>query len=292
MRRDPGSLPPPSLHCERRPVVRSREIGIDQDLSFWWLGQAGFLFQYHGRTILIDAYLSDALALKYRGKRFPHTRMMPPPILPGELLGIDAVICSHSHSDHMDPGLLSVIAAHNPACLFIVPASAEQIALERGVPPSRFIGMDAGTKISLDEGITITAIPAAHEQVQVDEQGRQRYLGFILQFDEIAVYHSGDCIPFAGLDTLLDQFTLTLALLPVNGRDPALTLEGIAGNFTLEEALQVMVNHDITYMIPHHFGMFDFNTVDPDVLRAAITEAGFKDCVLPAELGIQYRISR
>jgi L-ascorbate metabolism protein UlaG (beta-lactamase superfamily) len=35
-------------------------------LSFWWLGQAGFAFQFMDTLNLIDPYLSDCLAEKYR----------------------------------------------------------------------------------------------------------------------------------------------------------------------------------------------------------------------------------
>ncbi len=45
-------------------------------VALWWLGQAGFLLRYKNTTIIIDAYLSDALALKYKGQDYPHQRMI------------------------------------------------------------------------------------------------------------------------------------------------------------------------------------------------------------------------
>ena len=50
----------------------------------WWLGQAGFLVQAGGSTILVDPYLSDYLARKYAGKLHPHIRMMPSPLPPAQ----------------------------------------------------------------------------------------------------------------------------------------------------------------------------------------------------------------
>lgn len=35
--------------------------------ALWWLGQAGFLIEMAGHRLVIDAYLSDTLAAKYRG---------------------------------------------------------------------------------------------------------------------------------------------------------------------------------------------------------------------------------
>ena len=58
-------------------------------LSAWWLGQAGFLFEAGRLRLVIDAYLSDTLAVKYRGQPFPHVRTMPPPVEPGDLSDVD-----------------------------------------------------------------------------------------------------------------------------------------------------------------------------------------------------------
>jgi len=50
------------------------------DLNVYWLGQAGFLVRSPKFSFLIDPYLSDRLAEKYRGGAFPHERLMAPPI--------------------------------------------------------------------------------------------------------------------------------------------------------------------------------------------------------------------
>ena len=54
-----------------------------------------------------------------------------------------------------------------------------------------------------------------------------------------------------------------VALLPVNGRDAQRLSEGIPGNFTLEEAVFLAQQAGVGFLIPHHFGMFSFNTCDP-----------------------------
>ena len=64
-----------------------------ESLMFWWLGQAGFWLRWGNLDILIDPYLSDSLAKKYRGTRFPHVRMMDAPVSPDLLKNIDWGIC-------------------------------------------------------------------------------------------------------------------------------------------------------------------------------------------------------
>lgn len=44
--------------------------------GFAWLGQAGFALRAEGCRWLVDPYLSDFLAQKYRGSEFPHDRLM------------------------------------------------------------------------------------------------------------------------------------------------------------------------------------------------------------------------
>src|SRR5262249_18583760 len=60
-------------------------------LRFFWLGQAGFLIEGAERRLLIDPYLSDSLAQKYRGTATPHERLMPPQITVEALPPLDLV---------------------------------------------------------------------------------------------------------------------------------------------------------------------------------------------------------
>ena len=46
-------------------------------MSFWWLGQAGFSFLIGEKRILIDPYLSDSLAKKYKDREFLEMVLLP-----------------------------------------------------------------------------------------------------------------------------------------------------------------------------------------------------------------------
>src|ERR1019366_8375829 len=79
-----------------------------------WLGQAGFALRFDAMRLLIDPYLSDSLAHKYAGTKYGHERLMAAPVLPGKISELDFILCSHRHSDHMDPGSLPNLAKQNP----------------------------------------------------------------------------------------------------------------------------------------------------------------------------------
>lgn len=280
-----------SLKCVDSPAAEYT-LWQGNGVALWWLGQAGFLIRIGGINILIDAYLSDVLSEKYKGKTFPHVRMMPPPIAPESLEGIDFCISSHAHSDHMDPGLIPVLKETSPECRFIVPEAVRNVAMERGVPEDRLLFANAGESINMGEGLSLTAIPAAHEEIRTDEKGHHFFLGYILKLKGLTVFHPGDCLPYDEFDSLLKPFDIDLALLPVNGQRDELSRQGIAGNFNMTQACQIMKKHGISYMIPQHFGMFDFNTVSRDEIDAIRNESGMRERIFPAETGRLYHLTR
>jgi L-ascorbate metabolism protein UlaG (beta-lactamase superfamily) len=240
-----------------------------------WLGQAGFLVRAAGNAILIDPYLSDSLATKYRGREFAHERLMAPPIVLDEIGGaylcrLDFVLCTHRHSDHMDPETLAAVTLQQPGCRFVVPAAELNHALSLGLPEGRVLPIDAGDTLSLGDGVVVKAIPAAHESFQQDAAGRHRFLGYVITIGGLTLYHSGDTVVYPGLAATLANEEIDCALLPVNGRDAYRASRGVPGNMTAGEAIDLCNAAGIPLLVPHHFGMFAFNTAshaDLELLR-------------------------
>lgn len=245
-----------------------------------WLGQAGFAIRFAGDLVLIDPYLSDSLAEKYRGKEFPHERMMPAPIRAEELRGVSAVLCTHRHSDHMDPGTLPVLARVSPSCRFVVPRAEVESALKAGVPEAQIVAASALSPLVLGD-LRIDPIPAAHEELKVDANGEHHFLGYVLETCAGRIYHSGDCVPYPGLAASLRERHVALAILPVNGRDESRRSRGVPGNFTFAEAAALCREAGIGTLICCHFGMFSFNTADPrDLARQAALVTDLR-CLIP-----------
>jgi L-ascorbate metabolism protein UlaG (beta-lactamase superfamily) len=255
----------------------------DGQVALWWLGQAGFSVRAGLHTFLIDPYLSDSLALK-----FPHQRMMPIPVDPAALKGVDWVFCTHRHTDHMDPVTIRSLAA-DPRCRFFVPCAVlEQAVANQGLDLKKSTCVNAGQTITLGTAISLNPIPAAHEQLVVNSRGEHHFLGYIFGLGDIRIYHSGDCVPYDALEAQLRKLKPDVALLPVNGR----LSHNIPGNFHFEEALQLCIDCKISYIIPHHFGMFDFNTVDPHELQAKIIKSSGPVQVILPEINVAYCVSK
>ena len=203
------------------------------ELHLWWLGQSGFLVASQGRHLLLDPYLSDSLTRKYAGTDTPHVRMTELAIEPRRLDFIDVVTSSHNHTDHLDADTLIPLLEVNPHLALVVPAANQTFAAERlRVPAERLTPIHDRQSIVV-AGWTIHALPSAHEQVERDEHGRCRFLGYIVRCGPWTIYHSGDTVVYDGLVERLRERSIDVALLPINGRRPE---RRVAGNLQGPEA--------------------------------------------------------
>lgn len=242
-----------------------------EGFQLWWLGQSGYLVQWQGKKILLDPYLSDSLTRKYLQTDKPHTRMSEQVIDPSAFSDILFVTSSHNHTDHLDAETLVPILNNNPGIRFIIPEANRSFVAERvGCALDFPDGLNEKESLEI-EGFRITGVPAKHNEVDRDEKGNCRYMGYVVQFGGFSLYHSGDTL---WLDDIIDQvrpFSVDLALLPINGNDPA---RKVAGNLNVKEAAEMGKALGARTVIPCHYDMFTFNTADVRDFERAATELG------------------
>lgn len=231
-----------------------------QGFRVWWLGQSGFLIQWQGKHLLFDPYLSDSLSVKYAATDKPHTRMSELVIDPARLTMIDVVTSSHNHTDHLDAETLGPLLAANPDIQFIIPEANRTFVAERLKCAADFpMGLNDGENVAVG-GFTLYGVPAAHNALERDAEGRCKFMGFVAEFGGYRVYHSGDTLWYDGIVDLLKPFAVDVAFLPINGNKPE---RRVAGNLSAEEAARLGVAIGAKLVIPHHYDLFTFNTEDP-----------------------------
>ncbi|MBX2922283.1 MAG: MBL fold metallo-hydrolase [Chitinophagaceae bacterium] len=251
------------------PAVAKNERLLEQVESFendrenfhiWWLGQSGYLLLWQGKKILIDPYLSDSLTRKYADTKKPHIRMSEKAMEPALLKNISIVSSSHNHTDHLDAETLIPVIRNNPGISFIIPEANRDFVANRVQCDKAFpAGLNEGTHFSKD-GFTFHGLAAAHNSPDKNEKGECLYMGYIIRFGKWTIYHSGDTLWYAGLEDILRPYNIDLALLPINGNDPA---RGVAGNLDCKEAAALAKAAGIKHVIPCHYDMFTFNTANP-----------------------------
>ncbi|MBS1666802.1 MAG: MBL fold metallo-hydrolase [Bacteroidetes bacterium] len=234
-------------------------LSDEKAFHIWWLGQSGYLLQWKGKRVLIDPYLSDSLTKKYEATDKPHTRMSELAVEPGLLKNISIVSSSHNHTDHLDAETLIPIIKNNPGIQFIIPEAnrgfiAERVKCELSFP----IGLSDGQSVMVDD-FTFHGIPAKHNEIDRDDNGHCKYMGYVISFAGFHIYHSGDTLWFDAMVDLLLPFNLDLALLPINGNKLG---RKVAGNLDCREAAVLAKAIHAKQVIPCHYDMFSFNTAD------------------------------
>jgi beta-lactamase family protein len=141
------------------PVVpvdaRRLQAPPEPGLRAWWLGHATVLLEIDGLRVLTDPVLSDHASPFPIGVQRLHASPLPI----AALAGIDAIVVSHDHYDHLDMPTVRQLAGQGTHFYVGLGIGAH---LERwGVPPDHIHEMDWWESQSL-KGVTIHCTPARH----------------------------------------------------------------------------------------------------------------------------------
>ncbi|GAB3035388.1 MBL fold metallo-hydrolase [Spirosoma pulveris] len=235
-------------------------------LHIWWLGQSGFLLRHKGHQLLFDPYLSDSLSRKYADTDKPHVRISELVIDPVRLKNIAVVTSSHNHTDHLDADTLLPLIAANPDLAFVIPEANRAFIADRlKTSPDWPIGMNDKQAVTVGPFV-FHGVPAAHNELERDAEGRCRFMGFVVEIGGYRVYHSGDTLWYDGMEDVLRPFQVDVAFLPINGNKPE---RRVAGNLNPDEAARLGRDIGAKRVISHHYDLFAFNTADPaDFVKA------------------------
>ena len=99
-----------------------------------------------------------------------------------------------------------------------------------------------------------------HPTVERDASGRCRFLGYVVRWKGLTLYHSGDTVWHPALLPSLWRFGIRIAFLPINGDRPE---RRVAGNLDGIEAARLAKGIAARLVIPCHFDLFEFNTASP-----------------------------
>ncbi len=235
---------------------------LPNQIGLFYLGQVGFIIKYNERYILVDGYLSDYVDKNCCSENVKWVRNYPAPISASELDFVDYVFCTHAHFDHADPYTLSEIAGVNKKAKFIVSEAIKDVISHYGIPSENLLGVECDKKTILENGISVTAIPAAHEELHKDENGNYFEVGFLFEFGKTRIFHGGDGCPYDGLENRIKG--CDILILPVNGRDYYRTqVLDIIGCFDSTEAALLAQNCGADLLIPTHIDLYNVNRINP-----------------------------
>ena len=259
--------------------------GVSGAIHIWWLGQSGFLVKWRGGGLLFDPYLSDSLTRKYEGTEKPHVRTTEMALNPRHLRGVDVVTSSHNHTDHLDAETLLALKSANPNMKLVLPEANVDFARKRlGPAGPELLPLNVGTFVEAGP-FEIHGITAAHNEVEFDENGHSKYLGFVVRFGDFTIFHSGDTLWHDSLVREVRRWHINVAFLPINGNKPE---RKVAGNLNGLQAAALAKAISASIVIPCHYHMFEFNTEEPTEFINACEQLGQRYRVL--QCGEQYTV--
>jgi L-ascorbate metabolism protein UlaG (beta-lactamase superfamily) len=169
-----------------------------------WLGHATVLLEVGGARLLTDPLLRD---------RVGHLRRHAASPGPEAERGIDAVLVSHLHLDHLDVASLRRLRRD---VAVLAPSGAGMLLRRLGFARTRELRIGEEAEVN---GAVVTAVPAAHDGRRHPLAPMADAIGFVVAGAR-RVYFAGDTDLFDGMEEMAG--TLDAALLPVWGWGPTL----------------------------------------------------------------------
>jgi L-ascorbate metabolism protein UlaG (beta-lactamase superfamily) len=175
--------------------------------------------------------------------RVMHLRRRVPEPDPGLVAGLDAVLVSHAHHDHLDVRSLRLLAGSPP----VVAPPAAGPALSRAGLEHRALREGARTDLG---DLVISAVGAVHDGGRWPFAGEREAVGYVIEGGGERVYFAGDTELFDGMGELRER--TDVALLPVAGWGTSLG----AGHLTPETAARAAVMLRPRVAVPIHWGTY------------------------------------
>ena len=142
-----------------------KKIPEKNTVFFEWLNQyAGVLLKTPSKTLVVD----------------------PVDVTPKSLRGIDAILITHEHYDHLDPRL--IIEVQKATNCTVIADAASTKKLQHAISAEKLQEIKPGTEIKIGE-VSVKAEKCNHPA-----QSPVTYI--ITSEDEVKVYHTADSLPF------------------------------------------------------------------------------------------------
>jgi L-ascorbate metabolism protein UlaG (beta-lactamase superfamily)/glycosyltransferase involved in cell wall biosynthesis len=230
-----------------------------------YLGQSGWRLKFPTAVIYLDPYLSNSVQ-ELDAPDLKRLRSIPFP--PESVCDADYVLITHEHMDHCDPYSIPAIAEASPNAQFLGPKPVIDKLRQWGIVDSRLhIAPEDWIPLG-EEGIKVCATPAAHLEVERDENRYLKYIGFLISFQDKKIYFAGDtCLTLEVIDAVMAHTPIHIAVLPVNEHNYFRAKRGIVGNMSVREALQFSADIGVKNMVAVHWDMFEVNSVFPEEIR-------------------------
>jgi L-ascorbate metabolism protein UlaG (beta-lactamase superfamily) len=265
-------------HVEDVPLTPPPRAARDR-IAVTFIGHSTFLVQVGGLCVLTDPIWSDRCSpVSFAGPR----RVRPPGQTLDSLPGVDLLLITHNHYDHMDlPTLRKVRARWQPSTATGL-GNARHLA-KAGIRSAVELDWWQTTELA---GARVTYVPAQHFSARgLHDRNRSLWGGFVVEAHGAVVYFAGDsgyCPYFADIASRFPR--IDLALLPIGAYEPRWFMR--QHHVNPEEAVQAHLDLQPRRSIGMHFGTFQLTDEAIDAPISALRQAQARAGVAHAEFDV------
>ena len=265
-------------HVEDVPLTPPPRAARDR-IAVTFIGHSTFLVQVGGLCVLTDPIWSDRCSpVSFAGPR----RVRPPGQSLDSLPGVDLLLITHNHYDHMDlPTLRKVRARWQPSTATGL-GNARHLA-KAGIRSAVELDWWQTTELA---GARVTYVPAQHFSARgLHDRNRSLWGGFVVEAHSAVVYFAGDsgyCPYFAEIASRFPR--IDLALLPIGAYEPRWFMR--QHHVNPEEAVQAHLDLQPRRSIGMHFGTFQLTDEAIDAPISALRQAQARAGVAHAEFDV------
>ncbi len=236
-----------------------------------WFGHSSVLVEIDGVRLMTDPVLSDRVSPVPIGPK----RMHAPPIKLADLSGIDAVLISHDHYDHLDMKTIQHLASQGTQFYVGLGVGAH---LERWkVAPAQIHEMDWWESIEL-KNVQINCTPARHYSGRKRQDNSTLWASWVVKGAQHSFYFSGDTGYAEHFRAIRERFgdtDLNLIKIGAYGTPPS----WLDIHMDPESAVRANLDLGGGILLPVHWATFNlsYHAWDEPILRtlrAAAARAG------------------
>ncbi len=212
-----------------------------------WFGHSSFFIRINGIVILTDPAYYNIPFVK---------RLASMPCNPTQIKGVNYVLVSHNHRDHLDIHSIEDIFKANPDAKALIP-----LRMDKQIKHYTKNIEEAGwyQQYTTSDKIKIFLMPAHHWcRRGLFDHNKALWGSFIIQTDSTTIYFAGDTKFDTHFEEIAKLFPkIDYALIPVGAYKPKFIME--KAHISPWEAVDVIKILKAKVFVPMHYGTYDLS---------------------------------
>jgi L-ascorbate metabolism protein UlaG (beta-lactamase superfamily) len=260
--------------------VRAEEAHLRESIreharALAWLGHSSVLESVHGRTVLVDPVFSPRIGPRIGRVVLGPGRLCACLMDPAAIAGVDLVLITHAHFDHLDRPTLERLASKRTT---VVTARRTRRLIPRGF--ARVVELDWDEEIEV-EGVGVRALRPAHWGARIALDRWRGFNSYVVRDGGVGTLMAGDTAQTRAFDALTG---IDVAVFGIGAYRPWVTQHA-----TPEQVWSMFRASGARLLLPVHHSTFELSDEAPDeprrrLLAAAGSEAHRIMDLVPGEV--------